>query len=130
MTPPAHTRRTPFHHYFPTAAEAPRPDPNRFRLARLGITAEELDARVDREVEDALLEHRANRRLAALEAGTSDCPRILTKEDCLTLFRATGVPPPGALWGVWRWAADLDHARFNFEREVVDDDYSFLDAYD
>lgn len=130
LTPPAHTRRTPFHHYFPTAAEAPRPDPNRFRLARLGITAEELDARVDREVEDALLEHRANRRLAALEAGTSDCPRILTKEDCLTLFRATGVPPPGALWGVWRWAADLDHARFNFEREVVDDDYSFLDAYD
>ena len=129
FTLPAPRRRTPFDRYFATAPKAPQPPANRFALRRLGITQEELDARVTREVDEALQEFRAERALERITANSStEAPRILTKEDCLTFCRATGVPPPGALWGVYRWAADLGSTRFNFNFE--NDDYSVLDAYD
>jgi hypothetical protein len=83
---------------------------------------------VNSEVDELLHTMRAERRQENLTASSSvELPRIMSKEDCMTLFNATGVPPPGALWGVYRWAANLGEARFNFERE---DDNAFLDAYD
>lgn len=80
-------------------------------------------------MDEALRELQAERNLARITANASaEAPRILTKEDCLVLFRATGVPPPGPLWGVYRWAADLGTALFNFDWE--NKDYSVLNAYD
>ena len=115
--------------YRPTAAEAPRPNPNRFALARMGISEEELNRRVDLEVDEALCDMQAERRLARITSGVDPgLQRVLSKEDCLTLFRATGVPPPGPLWGVYRWAADLGVARFNFDWDS--EDFSVFDAYD
>jgi len=84
----------------------PRANPNRFALQRLGISTEELEARASAEVDELLLTMNAERRLENLAAGPSEMPRIMTKEDCRTLFEATGVPPPGALRGVYRWAFD------------------------
>ena len=86
-------------------------------------------------MDELLTEVTVERRFANLSLpGTSSSlpPRILTKEeDCLRLFRATGVPHPGALWwGVYRWAAGLGEARFNFDTELGDDNYRLLDAYD
>ena len=57
----------------------------------------------------------------------------LTKEGCLAYFRKHGyldVNSPGSLWGMYHWAANLGRAKFLCDFEVVNDDYSFLDAYD
>lgn len=40
------------------------------------------------------------------------------------------MPAPGALMGVYQWAADLDKARFNFDFNFDTDDTRTLDAYD
>ena len=96
---------------------------------RLGISAAELDERVEQEVEEFMREITTERMMDRLTA-PEGLQRILTKEDCLTLFRATGVPASGPLWGVWRWAANLGEARFNFEEPADVGDYSFLNAYD
>lgn len=131
LTLPTIRKSSPFSRYYPTAPEAPRPRHNRFALKRLGLTEDILEVRVNQEVDDLLREMRAERQLARIMPGPSvDILRPLSKEDCLMLFIATGVPPPGPLWGVWRWAADLDTARYNFDVEVEGDDYSILDTYD
>ena len=96
----------PFSRYFPTARELPRPNPNRFALARLGVSNEELEARVVREIDEELRVIMAERRLAHITS--FDFPRILSKEDCLVLFEATGVPTSGSLLGVYKWATDAE----------------------
>jgi hypothetical protein len=88
-----------------------------------------LDERVEQEVEEFMREITTERMMDRLTA-PEGLQRILTKEDCLTLFRATGVPASGPLWGVWRWAANLGEAQFNFEEPADVGDYSFLNAYD
>lgn len=114
--PPGPSHRSPFDHYKQTAENAPQPDLHRFVLQRLGLTAEEFEDRVTREINEALREARAERNLDLLATPTSDTheplSRILTKEDCMTLFRATGVPLSSALGGVYRWAANLGVPRF------------------
>lgn len=90
--------------YYASAMELPRPNPNRFALARLGISEAELEARVAREVDEALTTLSAERRLANIFS--YDFPRILSKVDCLVLFEATGVPTSGSLLGVYHWATD------------------------
>ena len=101
--PPGPSHRSPFDHYKQTAENAPQPDPHRFVLQRLGLTAEEFEDRVTREINETLREARAERNLDLLATPTSDTheplSRILTKEDCMTLFRATGVPLSSALGG-------------------------------
>ena len=131
LRPPGIRSRSPFAGRYgipPNPLDPPQPNPNRFAYQRMGLSAETLDARVTAEVNELLWEARAERQLASLFP--PHIQRILSKEDCLTLFRATGVPHhETALFGVWRWAADLGIVRFNFEHEVVNDDYSFLNAY-
>ena len=65
-----------------------------------------------------------------LSTGPPNVPRILTKEDYLTLFHATGIQSSGALWGVYKWAINLGEARFNFEMDPEENNFSFLDACD
>lgn len=64
------------------------------------FAADTHDAQINQEVEAFFLEMRNKRHLNQLSTDPQ-LQRILTKEECLTLFRATGVPPPGALWGVF-----------------------------
>ena len=130
FTHPGFRHRPPITRYYPWAEEAPRLNPNRFAYARMGLTAEMLDARVTAEVNELLDEMMREKRLAEIMPGpTPDIPRVLSKEDCLTLFRATGIPRPGsgALYGVYRWAANLDEARYNYEDDGGD--LSFLDDW-
>ena len=54
MPPFVRNSSSPFARYFPTAAEAPIPNPNRFALARMGIIAEELSARAGAELDPIL----------------------------------------------------------------------------
>ena len=124
--PPSIRRSSAFPRYGPTAEEAPTPNPNRFALARLGITEEMLVARIDAEVDEAL---RSGREERLARETPAEIPRPLSKEDCLAIFRQTGVPSPasGATWSIWRWAANLDEARFNFEDDGGD--LSFLDDW-
>ena len=130
LMPPFSRTQSPFCRYFPTAPEAPRPNPNRFALARMGITEEELVRRATQEIDAELRTFQAERRLESL-CSPDGLQRVLSKEECLRFFMDTGVPPPGPLWGVWRWAADLGIARYNFVDEIgIDDDYSALNAYD
>ena len=131
LRPPGIRNRSPYAGHYgipPEPPDPPQPNPNRFAYQRMGLSQETLDARVTAEVNEFLWEARAERQLVNIFL--PDVQRILSKEDCLTLFRATGVPHhEDALFGVWRWAADLDIARFNFKHEVINDDYSFLNAY-
>lgn len=95
----------------------------------MGMTEEELQRRASQEAAEELKTMWLERQLERLTSHPG-LQRILTKEDCMLLFTATGFPPPGPMMGIYRWAADLGISRYNFEREIVDDDYSFLDAYD
>lgn len=134
LMPPGPSQRSPLDHYKHTAENRPQPDPHRFVLQRLGLTAEEFDARVTEEIDERLRVARNERLLARLATpvieGLEPLTRILTKEDCMTLFRATGVPPPGPLWGVYCWAANLGQARYNFMEDLEEQDYHLLDALD
>lgn len=130
LTPPVRSNLSPFQRYYATAPEAPRPV-RRAAWVRLGISEETFNRRVTQEINEALREMAAERALARITEGASvEFPRVLSKEDCLTLFNATGVLTSGSLYGVYRWAADLDIPKFNFDTEPVGDDYSFLNAYD
>jgi hypothetical protein len=105
-----------------SAAPAPQPDPYRFLMKRLGMTKEIFEATLAREVDDFLTES-AEERLQAQE-------RILTKDDCIFLLRNTVIPPFGQLQGIWRWAADLGHARYNFEAPSFEEHVKLLVDYD
>jgi hypothetical protein len=107
---------SPFDRYYHRVQELPRPNPNRFALARLGISPEELAVRASREVEEDLRVLSAERRLASITS--SECPRVLSKEDCLVFFEVTGVPSSGSLLGVYQWATDRDDENLNPEGEV------------
>lgn len=130
-------RRSPFGSYFPTVENAPRPQPNRFALRRLGLSEADLAAQTARkadeflrEANEVLCEAFVERRLARLfPSKLSSTLRILTKKDCMQLFRTTGVPTTGSLMGVYRWAANLGESRYNFEEPADVHDYSFLDPY-
>lgn len=99
----------------------------------MGLTEQEFDDKVTEEVNEQLRQLRAERLLDRLlpPASTSSMtPRILTKEDCLQLFRATGVPTSGSLVGIYHWAADLGKAYYNLETNFDPESLAFLDAYD
>lgn len=131
--PGASSSRTPFDYYKATAAEAPRPNPYRFVLQRLGITEQRFDEELTREINERVSEARAECRLEQRFVPNPNneerVPRILTKEDCLCLFAATGVPTSGPLEGVYRWAADLGRAQFECVAELEDHELHYLDAY-
>lgn len=106
---------------------------NRFALDRLGITRETLEERAMEEINEILREGLAERRLSRLfppESIASTAPRILTQADCLQLFITTGVPTSSSLMGVYRWAAGLGVARFNFDWDFDTDNLELLNAYD
>ena len=96
---------TPFDRYrkTPTTLAPPTAHPNRFALRRFGMSEEELEASLSAEVDERLRQLEAERRLDILTANSAECPRIMTREDCRNLFNATGIPPPGALEGIYRW---------------------------
>jgi hypothetical protein len=54
LTPPTLRSGTPFARYYHMVPEAPRLNPNRFALARMGITEETLQLRVSQEASEAL----------------------------------------------------------------------------
>jgi len=129
LTLPDRPRRSPFDRYRHTAEEAPRPNPNRFLLQRMGISQAELDSRLEDEVDEILLAFRAERRLESLTA-PEGLNRILTRDDAWTLFSATRVPTSGSLVGVYWWAVGLSTARFNFDLGWTPEEIALLDAYD
>ena len=92
-----------------------------------------LEAQALDEINETLRVCFAERRLNRLfppDSIASPTPRILTQEDCLQLFITTGVPSSGSLLGVYRWAANLGVAHFNFETDFSPEDITLLDAYD
>ena len=104
-------RRSPFDRYrkgpsapLPITVKKPR-----FAPPPLGISEEERDAQITAEVDEILTKLLAERRWEEITANSSkESPRILTKEDCMNMFIATGIPPPGALRGVYKWASSAD----------------------
>ena len=97
---------------------------------RLQITEEELANRIIREIDDVLIQHRNERQWARLIPGDDNLQRILNKEDCLTLFRAYGYPTSGPLMGIYRWAADLGWAQYNYEADFTPENIAALGEYD
>lgn len=130
LLPPTINKRSPLDAYKLLPANQETPDPYRFKLKSLGLTAHELDNRVNVEVDELLQELRSERRLSCLfppESIASSTPRILTKEDCMQLFSTTGVLTSGSLYGVYRWAANLGEAYCNFETDFDPQSLSLLD---
>jgi hypothetical protein len=105
FTHPHRARRSPFDHYKASCAPAPGPDPFLFAARRLGVSVESLNASVTQEIDDLLSEIEASRRRDLLE---NPVERLLTKEDCLQMFRNGDLSPSGSLAGVFRWASSLD----------------------
>jgi hypothetical protein len=95
---------------------------------RLQIPIAELEAKIDQEVDEMLRVARLERRVDSLFPASPQLQRILTKEDCLLMLATNGYPSTGPMIGIYRWAADLGHATYNFVRE--EEGYEFLNAYD
>ena len=104
LRPPGTSKRSPLNCYRGKVETATPPDSQRFILKHLGLSEAEAESeeQVDREVDDLFQEALADRQLAMLSTGPPNVPRILTKEDYLTLFHATGIQSSGALWGVYK----------------------------
>ena len=130
LTAPAGPYRTPLDKYKASAEEAPRLNPKRFLLRKLGLSEEEFDARTAAEVDELLRAYQIECRLDSLAASSSEAPRVLTKEDAWFFFNATGIPTSPALLGAYWWAADFGNTRFNFEMELTPENIELLNAYD
>jgi hypothetical protein len=113
-----------------SAAEDPRPKFHEKRLQRLGLTEKEFDDAVTSEINERIRQARAESALERIENAAPTVPRILSKEDCMTLFHATGVPTSGSLLGVYWWAADLFQTRLNFDIDFSPEQIEWLNAYD
>ena len=114
---------------------APRSTPHRSRLRELGISQEEFDVQVAREVDEALAELAEERRqVREPSPPTTELPLPLvplTKDECLRRFFPGNVrPSTGPMVGVYNWAADLGWTRFNFDFNFDTDDINLLNAYD
>ena len=130
---PFSTVRRSFMDIFKASVEpAPQPNPHRFKLRALGITQEEFDIQVAREVDEALAELTEERRRERDPSPPVEPPLIpLSKEDCLRHFRTVGYPNTDrVMMGVWRWAVDLGRTRFNFDWDWEKYDINLLNAYD
>ena len=135
LMPSGPSNRSPFDHYKTTAKEEPRrKPPSRAINSSPVLTKQELQARIIREINEEIRIDCAERHLNSFALpninGEEPPPRILTKEECLSLFNVTGFPTSGSFLGVYRWAADLGHARYNFVRELDEHEYHLLNAYD
>lgn len=84
----------------------------------MGRSNAELDLLITHENDEIIWEFRAELRLARLFPSDS------------AAFNDVGFPTEGSLIGVWRWAANLGEARYNFEVPHDQEDFSFLNAFD
>lgn len=104
----------------------------------MGLSEEAFESLLISEIDNVLVKSAENQHSSKESVGeptsTPVAPPVpLTKEDGLAFFRKHGYPStdsPGSLWGMFRWAADLGHAKFNFDFDFNKDDLSILDAYD
>ena len=118
-----------------SAAPAPQLNPHRFKRHALGISQEEFDVHVAREVIEALTELAEERRRArepTPPAADLSPPLVpLSKDECLRRFFPGNVrPTTGPMLGVFSWALDLGSTRFSFDFNFDTDDIMLLNAYD
>ena len=106
LTPPQINPATPLERYKNPCREE-TPSPFRFAQKKLGIPEHLIKNHVTQEIDDLLQEIDQERRQALLE--TLPIDRALSKDDCIQFFSATGIPPAGALRGVYCWAADRNY---------------------
>lgn len=130
MTFPQTVKRTPFDRYKIDAPHPPpEPDPNYHVIqCKLGLSKEAFENEVNRDIDDLLRKIEATRRQELLDNAPFE--RVLSKEDYLRMFQTIGVPTTGPLFGIYRWAAELGTARFNFGIEFDKESLYALDAYD
>ena len=134
LMPPGTTHRSPLDHCKASAETSPQPNLYRFAHQNLGFIEQQFEDKVTNEIDELMWEAQVERLLACLTLpSTSNMeppPRILTKDDYLSLFRATCIPTSGPLLGIYRWAADLGHAQYNFTEELEEHNFHLLNAYD
>lgn len=128
---------SPFSRYLGLPAVQPRPPPFRPMHERLGFSEEAFEALLKEDIDEVLMASEEYRR--GVDVSEDDLPsglmqlpplQVLSKEDCLRIFRTQGYPTSGSLLGVYWWAADLYWTRFNIEFDFARDDLSILNAYD
>ena len=127
---PASPRLTLAERYRTATVVAPRPNPNRFALRRLGLSEAEFENRFAAEVDETLRQIMAERRWAQLQPNDPSLARALTREDARTMFQAIGVPTSGSLVGVFAWAYGHHAARFNFDVDGTPEQLAFFEEYD
>jgi len=128
--------RTPFDHYKAQASPAPRDNPFIFLQRRLGILEAEFEAQIEQEVDDLLKEQEIERNNARVESPPriEEAPpprpdeRPISKDECITMLSRLEFTT-GSLLGMWRWAANLGEARFNFELGWDAESLELLNAY-
>ena len=125
LHPPMQHFRSPFARYYHIPEEAPRPSSLEAAARRLNLPPEELQARIEEEIDGVLRESVAERRIAHLFSAPPPLQRPLSKQDCLDLFEARGYPTSGPLYGVYLWAADIecDSARDADDYDSLNDNF-------
>lgn len=108
LTPPQSSWVSPLERYKQHKSVEPSPSPFRFAQQKLGIPEQQIKDNLAREMDELLQEIDQERRQALLEDLPID--RAFTKDDCLQFFSAIGIPPAGALRGVYCWATDRNYS--------------------
>ena len=115
---------SPLEKYKDTVEREPQSHPYRFTARRLGMTIDEFEAAIAKEVDETLHEFEVERRLAK-------GPMVLDKEYWRDYFRDKEFPTTGQMLGIYQWAHDLGISRFNFETFSFDlESILLLNAYD
>ena len=129
LTPPPGPSyyHSPLDKYKATTEREPQPCPYKFITQRLGLTREEFETELAKEVDETL-------HSLAVERRTANGPEqgiVLTKEYWFDYFRHREFPTSGQMLGIYRWVASLGIPRSNFEFFTFDpESILLLNAYD
>lgn len=124
-------------------SEAGKQDnPYRLIQKRLGLIEEAFEARIQEDIDEFFNEMEEAKALdrepqrSQAEASTSYADssstvteRIISKDECYRML-SDKVLTSGSMLGMYKWAANLGTARYNFEMEWTPENISLLNAYD
>lgn len=121
-------RRAPFGRYDKSVVDHRTPPLFQKVHERLGITEEEFDTNLRREI-DELLTPPAQKASSSSPARPSEPLTVMTKADVLR-FLGNRALTSGSELGIYKWAADLGWARYRYDFNLEYNEASWLAGFD
>ena len=138
--PNTRVRGTPFDHYKADPQPKPQENPYRFVHKKLGLSEEEFEARILKDIDDLLNDIEADKAPEPEEppapteiplpivVAVPECP--ISQDECYRML-CNQTLTTGTQLGNYMWAIGLGKCKYNFEMKSWDKEIiALLDAYD